>query len=193
MEETYKVQLNEWISTATDYEMAASKWNNDVKKYKQMEESFLKDLTIEQLEIYAAYEEAAMSGSNAKKELYRRKVAKILNERQKDNLVVLSNSGVDLIDRREKLLNQKALLDEEKQQLEEQKQRLISHLQRQISASNARSAALSSQPSSIQILSDSLGKTADAIERRSNQYQQQVQMYQMNSSLKDIANAIRGY
>jgi hypothetical protein len=184
----FVLRFKKWESEVDDYEVAAFKWDSDVKQYIQLEDNFLKGLSNEQLEIYIKYEEATKNGSSAKKELYRRKVVKMLNKNQKESLIVLSNLGADLIEREEKLLTQKHRLENEKRELEIERQQLIDYISLQIATSSASSVSAGqvTQPSGWQAF-------ADGLDEMSKNLREKRQMYEINSSLQDIASAIRGY
>lgn len=170
-------------------------WEGDLKIYKKEEMSFLQKLTDEQLSLYSAYEESLRSGnSTAKNLLSSRKLTEMLTEAQKTALTRNVHEGNSLEEIRELLQKQEEDLKRKEiyvyelfkisNEFHEENQRHIAYLRR------LRGDIVIEKHS---IINNSLQEFQDAAKEFHDRAQQKLQHQVMTNSLRDVAEAIRGY
>jgi hypothetical protein len=198
---SFDTNLAAFKRASKEWAARSEQWNKDAEGVNGEQTAYLKSLSVQQLEIYAKYEEALKENKPASKELYLRKLSTSLSADQKARLANLSDIDRDLDGRKRKLEEERQYLTSEQERLKKEHADILNYVRSALERSYAAQASLASaQTSGYQILANGLNEIAEGMRRQSEQqrqwyYQQEqtYQMYQMNTSLQSISRAVRGY
>lgn len=179
----YEKNANEWKTNV-------EQWNKDYDELNQAQTTFLKSLSIEQLEMYAKYEDSIKENKTAYRELYSRKLSSSLSPIQKNQLTKLCELGDILFARKKILDKQDKFIVTERDRLGSEHASIKEYVKITYDTSNRiQSSQTSPEEAGFKAFADGLNKVAEDMRWRSDQ----LQMYQINNSLQDISRAIRKY